>query len=110
MVCYGDALKSSSVVAEVPNMLSTSTSLLSASVQSVIKAVLAVALCSIAPLCAIQQVTASSCGRAADLVLIMSVNPGFGGQKFIGYQVDKIRKLRAMCNAVVRPASPAAVF
>ena len=38
---------------------------------------------------------------AADLVLIMSVNPGFGGQKFIGYQVDKIRKLRAMCNAVV---------
>ena len=38
----------------------------------------------------------------ADLVLIMSVNPGFGGQKFIEYQVDKIRKLRAMCNAVVR--------
>ena len=36
----------------------------------------------------------------ADLVLIMSVNPGFGGQKFIGYQVDKIKKLRAMCDAV----------
>ena len=36
----------------------------------------------------------------ADLVLIMSVNPGFGGQKFIEYQVDKIRKLRQMCNAV----------
>jgi len=35
-----------------------------------------------------------------DLVLIMSVNPGFGGQKFIEYQVDKIRKLRQMCNAV----------
>lgn len=35
-----------------------------------------------------------------DLVLIMSVNPGFGGQKFIGYQVDKIKKLRAMCDAV----------
>ncbi len=43
---------------------------------------------------------------AADLVLIMSVNPGFGGQKFIAYQVDKIRKLRAMCNAVVRPPAP----
>ena len=41
----------------------------------------------------------------ADLVLIMSVNPGFGGQKFIEYQVDKIRKLRAMCNAVVRSQS-----
>ncbi len=25
----------------------------------------------------------------ADLVLIMSVNPGFGGQKFIDYQVSQ---------------------
>lgn len=33
-----------------------------------------------------------------DLVLLMSVNPGFGGQKFIESQVDKIRKLKAMCN------------
>jgi len=33
-----------------------------------------------------------------DLVLIMSVNPGFGGQKFIESQVDKIRTLKAMCN------------
>lgn len=31
-----------------------------------------------------------------DLVLVMSVNPGFGGQKFIHSQVDKIRKIRAM--------------
>ena len=29
----------------------------------------------------------------ADLVLIMSVNPGFGGQKFIGYTLDKVKKL-----------------
>lgn len=36
-----------------------------------------------------------------DLVLIMSVNPGFGGQKFIESQVDKIRKLRAMCDEQV---------
>ncbi|MFV0409290.1 MAG: ribulose-phosphate 3-epimerase [Paracoccus sp. (in: a-proteobacteria)] len=31
-----------------------------------------------------------------DLVLIMSVNPGFGGQKFIHSQVDKIARLRGM--------------
>ncbi len=37
-----------------------------------------------------------------DLVLIMSVNPGFGGQKFINTQVDKIRRLKALCNAKVR--------
>merc|ERR1719199_182263 len=34
-----------------------------------------------------------------DLVLIMSVNPGFGGQSFIESQVDKIKKLKAMCDA-----------
>jgi len=31
-----------------------------------------------------------------DLVLIMSVNPGFGGQKFIETAVDKTRKLKAL--------------
>lgn len=36
-----------------------------------------------------------------DLVLIMSVNPGFGGQKFIESQVAKIRALKAMCLAKV---------
>ncbi|KAL6756971.1 ribulose phosphate-3-epimerase chloroplast precursor [Haematococcus lacustris] len=33
-----------------------------------------------------------------DLVLIMSVNPGFGGQKFIESQVAKIKALKQMCN------------
>ena len=31
-----------------------------------------------------------------DLVLIMSVNPGFGGQKFIQQSFDKVRKLKQM--------------
>lgn len=30
-----------------------------------------------------------------DMVLLMSVNPGFGGQKYIGYVTDKIRRLKA---------------
>ncbi|MCF2971243.1 ribulose-phosphate 3-epimerase [Synechococcus sp. Nb3U1] len=33
-----------------------------------------------------------------DLVLIMSVNPGFGGQSFIPAVVPKIRQLRALCD------------
>ncbi len=31
-----------------------------------------------------------------DLVLVMSVNPGFGGQSFIPAQIDKIRRIREM--------------
>mmetsp|Transcript_27073 Transcript_27073/g.77680 ORF Transcript_27073/g.77680 Transcript_27073/m.77680 type:complete len:327 (+) Transcript_27073:97-1077(+) len=34
-----------------------------------------------------------------DLVLIMSVNPGFGGQSFIESQVDKVKELKEMCKA-----------
>jgi len=33
-----------------------------------------------------------------DLVLIMSVNPGFGGQSFIATMINKIAKLRQMCD------------
>ncbi len=37
-----------------------------------------------------------------DFVLIMSVNPGFGGQKFISYTLDKIRRLSAMAEKIGR--------
>lgn len=33
-----------------------------------------------------------------DLILIMSVNPGFGGQSFIPYSLHKIKELKAMCE------------
>jgi ribulose-phosphate 3-epimerase len=36
--------------------------------------------------------------RFADYVLLMSVNPGFGGQEFIPASLDKIRRLRKMID------------
>ena len=33
-----------------------------------------------------------------DMVLIMSVNPGFGGQKFIQHTYDKVRALKSMAD------------
>ena len=35
-----------------------------------------------------------------DLVLIMSVNPGFGGQKFISYSIDKVKEIKEMSKGV----------
>lgn len=35
-----------------------------------------------------------------DMVLVMSVNPGFGGQKLIPYTLDKVRELRSMIDAL----------
>jgi ribulose-phosphate 3-epimerase len=50
-----------------------------------------VSLCPATPESAIQYVL-----DRIDLVLVMTVNPGFGGQSFLGSQIEKIRRIRNM--------------
>ena len=50
-----------------------------------------VALCPSTPLSTIEEVLGD-----AELILLMSVNPGFGGQQFIETTYNKIERLRAM--------------
>ncbi|WP_207063636.1 ribulose-phosphate 3-epimerase [Motiliproteus sp. SC1-56] len=38
-----------------------------------------------------------------DMVLLMSVNPGFGGQKFIPHTLEKVKQARAMIDRSGRP-------
>ena len=38
-----------------------------------------------------------------DMVLLMSVNPGFGGQSFIPYVLDKVRAVRARIDSLDKP-------
>jgi len=52
-----------------------------------------VALCPATPLNAIEYVLDD-----VDMVLLMSVNPGFGGQKFIPSTIEKVKKLRSMLD------------
>jgi len=40
-----------------------------------------------------------------DLLLVMTVNPGWGGQSFIGAMLDKIRRARALLEASRSPAA-----
>ncbi|MEC7768742.1 MAG: ribulose-phosphate 3-epimerase [Acidobacteriota bacterium] len=42
--------------------------------------------------------------REVDLVLVMSVNPGFGGQAFIPQSLNKVRATRALLDQVGNPA------
>ncbi len=45
------------------------------------------------PLSAVEEIV-----PALDLLLVMTVNPGFGGQTFIPYSVDKVRRARLMLD------------
>ncbi len=38
-----------------------------------------------------------------DMLLLMSVNPGFGGQSFIPYTLDKLREARQLIDAIDKP-------
>jgi ribulose-phosphate 3-epimerase len=45
----------------------------------------------------------ADCLPALDFVLVMSVNPGFAGQRFIPYAIDKVRRLAALVREARLP-------
>ena len=53
-----------------------------------------VALCPATPVHTLDEVI-----ELLDMALVMTVNPGFGGQRFIPYTLKKIRRLRALLEA-----------
>lgn len=53
----------------------------------------AVTLCPATPVALLQDIITD-----VDMVLLMSVNPGFGGQKFIPGTIDKIKRLRRLID------------
>lgn len=60
-----------------------------------------VALCPATPLSTVEEI-----GADLDLLLIMTINPGFGGQTLIPAMIDKVRRARQLLD---RAASPAAL-
>lgn len=46
------------------------------------------------PLCVLDDII-----EDIDMVLLMTVNPGFGGQKFIEHSIDKVKRLREMIDS-----------
>ncbi len=57
-----------------------------------------VALNPATPLCTLENILSE-----VDMVLLMTVNPGFGGQKFISAMLPKIRQCREMIDRTGRP-------
>ncbi|MCM1313617.1 MAG: ribulose-phosphate 3-epimerase [Bacteroides sp.] len=53
------------------------------------------------PVCLLEEII-----RDVDMVLLMTVNPGFGGQKFIEHSIEKVKALKAM---IVRTGSKALI-
>lgn len=51
-----------------------------------------VAICPATPVSVLEDII-----EDVDMVLVMTVNPGFGGQKFIQNSLPKLRRLRALC-------------
>ena len=45
------------------------------------------------PVCVLEDII-----KDVDMVLLMSVNPGFGGQKFIEHSIEKVKELRKLIN------------
>jgi ribulose-phosphate 3-epimerase len=60
----------------------------------VIGAKAGIAICPQTPVAMLEDVI-----EDCDLVLVMSVNPGFGGQPFIGRSLEKLRQARALIDA-----------
>ncbi len=52
-----------------------------------------VAICPATPVCMLEDII-----EDVDMVLAMTVNPGFGGQKFIESSPAKLRRIRALCD------------
>lgn len=53
----------------------------------------AVTLCPSTPISTLEDIIGD-----VDVVMLMTVNPGFGGQKFIEHSLDKVRRLRQMID------------